>query len=710
MSGSDMSQVRNFALVGHGGDGKTTLADSLAMAAGVTNRLGEVEAGSSFMNYLPEEKARRITISASICTFDREGLEVTIVDTPGDANFAGETAGVLQAVDHAVLVVSASDGVKVGTERSFRLARDQGLSVTAVLNKMDHERADYDGCAEALERSLGARAVKLHLPIGRGENYRGYVDLVAQKAHTFATDGSGREEVGPVPDDLKDEAEEARVVMVEAVAEGDDEILEKYLEEGELTEEEVQTTLAKGMSEGKLLPVFSAAAGRNIGGALLLEAADRFFPSPTAATTRRTRLGEEEVELEADPSAPLAALVFKSVADRYAGMLSILRVFRGTLKTDMAVVNPRTGAKERVTKILQLRGEETSEVKEVLPGGIAALAKLRDTRTLDTLTDDKSRSEVVVIPAPRGVISFAVEAANKGDEDKVFESLNRLVEEDTSLHLGRDERTQEFLLTGLGQLHIEVTLEKLRRMYNVDINLKPPKVPYLETITGRAENIEGKLKKQTGGRGQFGVCYINVEAGERGSGVQFLDEIAGGSIPRQFIPAVEKGIREACTRGVLAGYPLSDLIIHCIDGKHHPVDSSEQAFKTAGSFAIKAAVLAATPTLLEPIMDVDAVLAATPTLLEPIMDVEISVPDDYVGDVMGNLNGRRGRVGGVGARGSLQVVQAKVPMAEMLSYAPDLTSMTGGKGSFSMEFSHYEAVPAQIREKIIAEAQRDKEA
>jgi elongation factor G len=644
------------------------------------------------MNYLPEEKARRITISASICTFEKEGLEITVIDTPGDANFAGETAGVLQAVEHAVLVVAASDGVKVGTEKSFKLAREQRLSVTAVLNKMDHERADYDGCAEGLERALGIRAVKLHLPIGHGESYRGYVDLVAQTAHTFATDGSGREEVGPVPDDLKDATEEARVVMVEAVAEGDDEILEKYLEEGELTEEEIQTTLAKGIFQGKLLPVFCAAAGRNIGGALLLDAARRFFPSPTEAAVRRARSGEEETELAPDANAPLVALVFKSVADRYAGMLSILRVFRGTLKTDMTTVNSRTGTKERVSKILQLRGEETGEVKEVPPGGIAALAKLRDTRTLDTLGDDKSGSELVIAPPPRGVISFAVEAANKGDEDKVFESLNRLVEEDTSLSLGRDDRTQEFLLTGLGQLHIEVTLEKLRRMYNVDVNLKPPKVPYLETITGRAENIEGKLKKQTGGRGQFGVCYINVEAGERGSGVEFLNEIVGGSIPRQFIPAVEKGVREACNRGILAGYPLSDLVIHCIDGKHHAVDSSEQAFKTAGSLAIKAAVL-----------------ASNPTLLEPIMDAEISVPDDYVGDVMGNLNGRRGRVGGVGARGSLQVIQAKVPMSEMLSYALDLTSMTGGKGSFSMEFSHYEEVPTQIREKIIAEAQREKE-
>jgi elongation factor G len=495
-----------------------------------------------------------------------------------------------------------------------------------------------------------------------------------------------------VPDELKEAAEEARMVMVEAIAEGDDAVLEKYLEEGELTEEEIQATLAKGTAEGSLLPTMSAAGSRNIGGSLLLEAAHRLFPSPSTARSARAKSGEEELELEADPDGPLAALVFKSVADRYAGMLSILRVFRGTLKTDATILNPRTGTKERVTKILQLRGEETNEVKEVSAGEVAALAKLRDTRTLDTLSDDRKSCEVIVRPPPHGVISFAVEAANKGDEDKVFESLNRLVEEDTSLHLGRDERTQEFLLTGLGQLHIEVTLEKLRRMYNVEVNLKPPKVPYLETITGRADNIEGKLKKQSGGRGQFGVCYINLEPGERGSGVQFLDEITGGSIPRQYIPAVEKGVRAACSRGVVAGYPLCDVIIHCIDGKHHSVDSSEQAFKTAGSLAIKAAVM-----------------QANPTLLEPIMDVEVTIPDEYVGDVMGNLNSRRGRVAGVGARGAMQVIQARVPMAEMLSYAPDLTSMTGGKGSFSMEFSHYEEAPSQVREKIVAEAQRDKE-
>jgi elongation factor G len=693
MSDTDVGLARSFALVGHGGDGKTTLADSLAMAAGVTNRLGEVEKGSSFMNYLPEEKARRITISSSVCSFESDGVRLSMIDTPGDPNFAGELVSALQAVDHAVLVVSASEGARVGTEKSCALARAQGLSLSAVANKMDHERASYDACAESLERTLGLRAVKLHLPIGVGESYRGYVDLLTQRAFTYPSDGSGRPAVAPVSAELLEAAAAARRAMVEAIVESDDALLEKYLEGGELTEEELRRTLARGIAAGSLLPLYCAAASRNVGGRLLLEAARSLFPPPLDATRRRATAGDQEIELEPDPDGPLAALVFKSVVDRYAGMLSIFRVLRGTLRADSSILNPRTGTKERVSKILQLCGEETREAKEVAAGGIAALAKLRDTRTLDTLCDDRRSCRISVTPAPRGVMSFAVEAAKKGEEDKVFESLNRLVEEDPSLHLGRDERTQEFLLTGLGQLHIEVTLEKLRRMYNVDIVLRPPKVPYQETVTRRAEYVEGKLKKQTGGRGQFGVCYVNVEPGERGSGVQFVDDIVGGAIPRQFIPAVEKGVREACQRGVLAGFPLTDLVIRCVDGKYHSVDSSEQAFRTAGSLALKAAVS-----------------QANLTLLEPVMDVEVSVPDEFVGDVMGSLNGRRGKISGVESRGSMQAIRGNVPMSEMLTYAADLTSMTGGKGSFTMAFSHYEEVPAHIRERIIAEAEKQKQA
>jgi elongation factor G len=554
---SDVIRTRNFALIGHGGDGKTTLADSLAMAAGVVNRFGSVEDGTSFMNYLPEEKARRITISASVCSFEKDGVRVCAVDTPGDSNFAGELVGALQAVDHAVLVVASGEDVKVGTDKAFKLARDSHTSLTAVANKMDHEAADFEVTAANLEKDLGIRVVKLHLPIGSGVEYRGYVDLITRKAHVYRGDGSGAAEVGPVPDDLADAVEEARMAMVEAVAEGDDSILEKYLEEGELSEDEIETTLRKGTRDGVLMPLISAAADRNIGGRALLELATRFFPSPADAPPRAAKKGDEEIELTPDAGAAFAAAIFKSVADRYAGVLSLLRVYSGTLRSDMTVLNPRTGTKERIGKILRLVGEETQEIKEVGPGEIAALAKLKDTHSGDTLSEDKNAVEITMAPPPTGVISFAVSAATKGDEDKIFESLNRLVEEDPTLGLGRDDRTGEFLLTGLGQLHIEVTLEKLRRLFGVEVSLKPPKVPYLETVMGRVDHVEGKLKKQSGGRGQFGVCYLTLEPGERGTGIVFLDEIVGGSIPRNFIPAVEKGIRETCRQGVVAGFPMT---------------------------------------------------------------------------------------------------------------------------------------------------------
>jgi elongation factor G len=519
----------SFALIGHAGDGKTTLADSLLMAAGVTNRLGSVEDGTSYMNWLPEEKARRLTISASVCSFEREGQLVTAIDSPGDTNFAGEATGALNAVDNAVLVLPARDGVRIGTERAYRLARERGIAVTAVANKMDQELANYDACATQLEEMLGVRVVKLHLPVGAGEDFSGYVDLLSGDLHKYATDGSGKVEVSSPPPDLSEEVATRHMELVEAAAEADDAVLEKYLEEGEIGDEEVVATLRKGLREGSLLPLLSACASRNIGGAALLEASTRFFPTASDVGQTSGARGDEELDLSSDPNGPLAARVFKSVADRYTGVLSLVRVFSGKLSLDSAVSNARTGTRERVTKLLRVSGEHTEEVSEVGPGEIAALPKLKDTKTGDTLCAEKDTLTVRSYPPPAGVISFAVEATTKGDEDKVFESLNRLVEEDPSLKLGRDERTGEFLLTGLGQLHSEVTLEKLKRLFGVDVTLKPPKVPYLETISGRAANVEGKLKKQSGGRGQFGVCYLSVEPGARGSGVDFQDEIVGGS-------------------------------------------------------------------------------------------------------------------------------------------------------------------------------------
>ena len=691
MSSTESSRSINFALIGHAGDGKTTLADSLLLAAGVINRLGRVDDGSSFMNWLPEEKHRRTSISTSICSFRWDEAEFTVLDAPGDANFAGDMQGAIAAADNAVLVLNAQDGVRVGTERAYRYAREHGLGLAAVANKMDHERADYDACAKQLEEAFGVRVVKLHLPLGRGEAFRGFVNLLTGKAHHL--DASGKLTIDEPAAELAGAIEAARLALVEAVAEADDALLEKYLEQGAISEDEVFTTLRKGVANDSLLPLLCAASARNIGGMALLLAADRIFPTAAEAAPRKGRHDELEIVLAADPVAPVAALVWKSVADRYAGMLSILRVFSGTLRKDMTLLNPRTGARERVGKILRLHGEQTEEVTEVFPGQIAAIPKLKDTHTGDTLCDERHPLRIDFDPPPHGIISFAVEAATKGEEDKVFEALHRLVEEDRSLTLKRDERTGEFLLTGLGQLHIEVALEKIARLFHVRINLKPPKIPYLETIKGRAENIEGKLKKQSGGRGQFGVCNLTVEPGERGSGVVFLDEIVGGSVPRQYIPAIEKGVRETCERGVISGYHLTDIRVAVTDGKYHTVDSSEYAFKTAGSMALRAGVA-----------------LAKPILLEPIMTLSVVVPDTFVGDVMGNLSSRRGRVLGVEARGHAEIVKAHVPMAEVLTYASDLTSMTGGQGSFDMEFSHYEETPAAIQDRIVADAAKDRHA
>jgi elongation factor G len=688
---SDIRRSINFALIGHGGDGKTTLADSLLLHAGVTSRLGRVDDGTSFMNWLPEEKVRRASISTSVCSFAHGDAEFTILDVPGDANFGGELRGALAAVDNAVLVLSAQDGVRVGTERAYRYAREHGLGLAAVANKLDLERADYDATAKQLEETLEVRVVKLHLPLGRGDKFSGFVNLLTGLAHRL--DASGKIEISAPPAEYADAIAAARLAMIEAVAEADDTLLEKYLGDGELSEAEIFSTLRKGVRDDTLLPLLCSASGRNLGGEALLIAAERIFPTAVDAPPRKAKQGEHEVELAADPGAHVSALVWKSVADRYAGMLSVLRVFSGTLRKDMTVLNSRTGARERVGKILRLHGEQTEEVTQVLPGQIAAIPKLKDTHTGDTLCDEKHGLTIAMEAAPHGVISFAVEAENKGEEDKVFDALHKIVEEDRSLTLKRDERTGEFLLTGLGQLHIEVSLERIARVFHVKVKLKPPKVPYLETIKGRAENVEGKLKKQSGGRGQFGVCYLTVEPGERGSGVVFLDEIVGGSIPRQFIPAVEKGVRETCERGVIAGNRLTDVRVAVTDGKYHTVDSSEMAFKTAGSLALRAAVN-----------------AARPILLEPIMTLNVTVPDHFVGDVMGNLNSRRGRVAGVEARAHAEVIKAHVPMAEVLSYASDLTSMTGGQGSFDMEFSHYEEVPALVQDRVVAEAAKHRHA
>ena len=672
----NVEDTRNFAIVGHAGDGKTSLGEALLHGAGATHTLGVVTEGSSVLNHLPEEQEKHTTITSSVFSYDAGGQHFSLVDTPGNSNFQADGQIALRALDGAVLAVSSVDGARVGTDRMFRLCRELEIPVLAFVNGMDRELANLQGALDSLSK-MDANPALLSLAIGSGEAFSGVVDLLGMRAYT--SDGTA-----DIPSELADEAAAAREKLVESIAESNDELLEKYLEEGSLTEEEILTGLVEAARSGTLLPVLCGSATSEIGIGLLQEAIGKILPSPAE---RSPFVSAEGDGVAADPDGRFSALVFKTIIDRYAGTLSVFRVVSGTLKPDSNVLNASTDDKERLSKLFQLRGGEHVDVQEAGPGDLVAVAKLKSVRTGHVLCAEKQGTALQPIPVPEGVISYAISARSKGDEDKVFSSLGRLVEEDPTLQLGRDPATGEFLLTGRGELHVRTTVHKLQRMFGVDVDLRTPMVPYRETIRSKAENVEGKLKKQTGGKGMFGVCYLTVEPLPRGGGVEFSDEIVGGAIPRGLIPAVEKGVMESSTAGPLAGYPVVDVKVRCIDGKHHAVDSNEMAFKLAGSFGFKTAIQ-----------------QAKPTLLEPIMDVDVSIPDQYVGDVMGDLSSRRGRVGTSQAQGSSQVIQAQVPMSEMLEYASSLTSLTGGQGEFHMEFSHYDEAPANVREKVIEAA------
>jgi len=671
-----VSDTRNFALIGHSADGKTSLGEALLHAAGATHSLGSVTNGTSVLNHLPEEQERHTTITSSIYAFDARGQHYTLVDTPGDSNFQADGQIALCALDGAVLTVSAIDGAKVGTIRMFRFCREHGVPLVAFVNGLDRERADLDRAVESLEK-MDAKPVVLTLPIGSNAELSGVIDLLEMKAH-----GSGGAQ--DIPEALREAASAAREKLIEDIAECDDALLEKYLDSGALSAEEIARGLLSGARAGRILPVLCGSALAEIGIAQLFWAIETLLPS--AADRPAWRTGDDG-EVSSDPDGPFSAIVFKTTIDRYAGTLSVFRVVSGRLSGDSTVLNATTGDKERLSKLFILRGAEHEDVPEAGPGDVVAVAKLKSVHTGHALSAEKGGPKLPEIPIPEGVISYAIQAKSKGEEDKVFTSLGRLVEEDPTLQLGRDAATGEFLLTGRGELHVRTTVQKLKRMFGVEVDLHTPKVPYRETVKKRAENVEGKLKKQTGGKGMFGVCYLTIEPLPRGGGIEFVNEIVGGAIPRNLVPAVEKGVQEACTAGPLAGYPVVDLRVRCIDGKHHSVDSNEMAFKLAGSFGFKSAME-----------------KASPTLLEPIMDVHVSVPDQFVGDVMGDLSSRRGRVGSGEAQGSMQVIQAQVPMSEMLEYASALTSITGGQGEFHMEFSHYDEAPAHVREKVVAEA------
>ena len=682
--------IRNLAFIGHSGCGKTSLAEALLFSTGATNRLGKVDDGTSVLDFEPEELKRKITISSAFHHYSYKKHTVYLADTPGDDNFLADTRAVLHVTDAAIVVVDAVDGVKVGTEKVWRTADQYRLPRLVFVNKMDRERANYAPVLTGLKNILEAQVVPLQYPIGQEASFKGVVDLVAMKAYTG---GGGKMEAGPVPDDLKDEVDEWRSDLLNFAAESDDTLIEKFLEEGDLSPEEIYQGLRAGTIKGQFVPVLFGAVHNNLGYELLLDAINQYLPAPEDRGQIKgiNPATKEEVALDPDPDGILAAQVFKTVADPYAGRLSIFRVFSGTMKSDTTVLNVTKSVPERYGQLFLPEGKGQKPVSEAGPGAFAAVAKLKETVTGDTLGSEAKPVLLPPLGAARTMITLAVEPKSKGDEDKVYSSIQRLLEEDNSLKLTRNAETKEILLSGVGSVHIEATVEKLKRKFGVAVNLKQLKVPYRETIKSNTK-VQGKYKRQSGGRGQYGDTWLEISPLPRGEGFEFVDAIVGGVIPKNYIPSVEKGIVEAMSEGVLAGFPAVDIKVKLYDGSFHEVDSSDMAFKIAGSMGFK-----------------KGVQQANPTLLEPIMKITVTVPEENMGDIIGDLNGRRGRVLGVEAQGRTQVITAQVPMAEVLMYAPDLISKTGGRGAFDMEFSHYEEVPPHLAEKIIAEAQAARE-
>ncbi len=683
----DTADIRNIMIAGHGNSGKTTLAEALLFAAGKVDRLGKVDDGTAAMDYEPEETERHISINASFHNFAWKKRQIFLTDTPGDDNFLTETRFAAHVSDSAIFAIGAVLGVRAQTARFADLLAGRELPTAIVITKMDRERADFNRTLDQIRDNLPQKPVPVQLPIGREADFRGYVDLISGEAFVYGEKGSC--EKSEVPAEMVDEVNQQREALMENVAETDDSLIEKFLEEGELSDDELAAGLKSAMRAAAFTPVLVAAAIDGRGAVPVLDFIADYMPDPLSrravVATRGTDADSDDlIEVAPSDDGPFAALVFKTMADPYAGRLTIFRVFRGQLSGD-TFYNATRKCSERFGQLFLLAGREQQMVDKVVPGMIVAVAKLKETCTRDTLCDE---AEPLLLEAPEPqapVISFAVSAA-KGDEEKVFGSITRMLDEDLTLKLERQQQTRQVLLSGVGKVHLDVVGSRIKRKFGVEMELSTPKIPYMETIK-KSARVQGKHKKQSGGRGQYGDCWIEISP-LPGGGYEFEDKIVGGVIPQTYRPAVDKGIQEAMERGVLAGFPMIDVKIVLVDGSFHNVDSSEMAFKIAGSLAFK-----------------KGAVEAQPVLLEPYMDMTVRVNKDHVGDVMGDLNSRRGKVMGMGSVDGLEVINAQVPQAEILLYANDLTSMTGGLGSFEVSFSHYEEVPAQIAEKIIAEAE-----
>ena len=684
---TDVKLVRNVAILGHGNCGKTTLAEAMLFSAGKINRLGKVDDGSSAMDFEPEEVKRQVTISAAFNHYTWKKHEVFLADTPGDDNFLNEAKFVAQVVDSALFCIGAATSVKNQTTKYTDFIEERKIPTIICITRMDRERANFVNVIQGIKDNLPLKPAITYVPIGSESNFKGVVNIINQKAYMF--DDKGKASEAEIPPEMADEIAAYRESLMEQVAETEDELIEKFLEEGELTDEDLVKGLKAGVRSGEICPVSVTAAYNNQGADLLLDMINDLFPAPDECVPKvgTDPKSKDLVEREPKTDAPFSAQVFKTMADPFAGRLTLFRVFSGTLSGD-SFYNSTKDINERFGQIFIMEGKAQRPVETVGPGAIAAVAKLKETVTGDTLCDENAPIIYEPLKPILPVISYAV-TAKKGDEEKLFSSITKMLDEDLTLLLTREIQTKEILISGVGQVHLEVIGEKIKRKFGVEMELHTPKIPYKETLKAKAR-VQGKHKKQSGGRGQFADTWIEIEPLPRGGGYEFVDKIVGGVIPKTYIPAVDKGIQEAMEKGVIAGYPMVDVKVQLVDGSFHAVDSSELAFKIAGSLAFK-----------------KAAAEANPVLLEPIMNITIRVPEDCVGDVMGDLNSRRGRVMGMDSEPKNEVINAQVPMAEIQKYAADLTSFTGGRGSFEVSFSHYEEVPGQLAEKIIEAAKSD---
>jgi elongation factor G len=685
------SDIRNIALIGHGHSGKTTLTSGFLYTAGATNRLTRVDEGNAVTDFDDEEVQRKITISTGVAFAEWAKKKINLLDTPGFNIFLNDTKASLIAADAALVVVDGVAGVEVQTEKVWSFADEFNLPRAVFINKLDRERSSFDRALASVQNVFGRLAVPVQLPIGAEKEFKGVVDLIRMKAYTYTMDGDGKGKEVPIPDDLAEPAQQAHEALVEMVAEGNDALLEEFFEKGTLPVEHILEGLHQAIRDRRIYPVLCGSALHNVGPDLLMNFIIEDFPAPTEhEPISGTVNGGTEVQRAIKNDAPASAFVFKTVADPFAGRVTYFKVISGVIKNDANLVNARNGATERLAHVGSLEGKTIEPVTELKAGDIGAVAKLKETVTGDTLCDKPSIIAYHAVHLPEPSIAFAISAKSRQDEDRLGNAVQRILEEDQSLRFYRDPQTKEFLLAGSGQQHVEVIVSRLKKRYGVDVELHAPKIPYRETIRGKAE-VQGRHKKQTGGHGQFGDCWIRLEPLARGGKFEFANEVFGGAIPRNFIPAVEKGIVEAAANGFLAGFPVVDFKCTVYDGSYHDVDSSEMAFKLAARKAFKGAMQ-----------------AAKPTILEPVMNVNIQAPVEYAGDLMGDLNGRRGRIQGMDTKGGTQIIRAQVPMSEMLTYQNDLISMTQGRASYQMEFDHYDYVPQLQADKIIAAAKAAK--